>query len=86
MSRFIHWPLLATIVGLGFLGLYWTRGGRWAAFAGILWLAYSLYELGMRLRWLCSGECNIRVDLLLIYPVLIGFSLAGIVSTVRRRS
>jgi len=28
----------------------------------------------MRLRWLCTGECNIRVDLLLIYPVLLVIS------------
>jgi hypothetical protein len=26
-------------------------------------------------RVLCSGECNIRVDLLLFYPVLLGATL-----------
>ncbi|MBC7601308.1 MAG: hypothetical protein H7255_01425 [Ramlibacter sp.] len=26
-------------------------------------------------RVLCSGECNIRVDLLVIYPVLLGATL-----------
>ena len=25
----------------------------------------------MKRRWLCSGECNIRVDLLVIYPALL---------------
>ena len=38
----------------------------------VIWLSYSVYEFLMYKRVLCSGECNIRVDLLLIYPILIG--------------
>jgi hypothetical protein len=38
----------------------------------------------MKRRWLCSGECNIRVDLLVIYPaLLLGLVVAGI-SLLRR--
>lgn len=37
---------------------------------GMIWLLYVLYEYGMKLRILCSGECNIRIDLLIIYPIL----------------
>ena len=37
-----------------------------------LWLSYSVYEYLMYKRVLCSGDCNIRVDLLLFYPLLIG--------------
>jgi len=33
----------------------------------------------MQIRVLCSGECNIRVDLLLIYPVLLALTLASLV-------
>jgi hypothetical protein len=86
VTLFIQWPLLAAVPGLLLLALYWSRGGRWTAYAGILWLGYAVYELGMRLRWLCTGECNIRVDLLLIYPLLAALSVAGIVSAIRRRS
>jgi hypothetical protein len=32
---------------------------------------YALYEFGMKRRCLCSGECNIRIDLLVLYPVLL---------------
>jgi hypothetical protein len=33
----------------------------------------------MKRRWLCSGECDIRIDLLLIYPLLvIGLVAAGV--------
>jgi hypothetical protein len=38
--------------------------------AAALWLLYTGYELAMMARILCTGECNIRVDLLLICPVL----------------
>lgn len=37
----------------------------------------------MHRRWLCSGECNIRVDLLLLYPLLILLSLAAAALAVR---
>jgi hypothetical protein len=85
MSLFIQWPLLTVVPGLIFLGLYRTSGKRWPAIAGVLWLVYGVYELGMQQRWLCTGECNIRVDLLLIYPLLAVVSLAGLVSAARRR-
>ncbi len=43
--------------------------------AGLLWVAYSIYEFLMYMRILCTGECNIRIDLLVIYPLLIVASL-----------
>jgi hypothetical protein len=36
-----------------------------------LWASYSGYEYLMKVRVLCSGECDIRIDLLAIYPALI---------------
>jgi hypothetical protein len=33
----------------------------------------------MQIRVGCSGECNIRVDLPLIYPVLLSLTLAWLV-------
>lgn len=39
------------------------------------WLLYSVYEFLMYKRVLCTGECNIRVDLLLIYPVILGATI-----------
>ena len=38
----------------------------------------------MKLRILCSGECNIRIDLLALYPVLAAASLAGVVAFILR--
>ncbi|HUQ76015.1 MAG TPA: hypothetical protein VM183_14925 [Burkholderiales bacterium] len=36
----------------------------------VLWGAYALYEWLMKARILCSGECNIRIDLVLLIPIL----------------
>ena len=46
------------------------------------WSLYAFYEYAMRRRWLCSGECNIRVDLLLLYPFLLLISIAAAVTAI----
>ena len=51
--------------------------------AALAWLAYFAYELGIWLRVLCKGECNIRVDLLLFYPVLLALSAWAVVAILR---
>ena len=51
--------------------------------AASLWLLYGVYEYLMQIRMLCSGECNIRVDLLLIYPILLIVTLAAVMSVVK---
>lgn len=56
--------------------LVWRRSRRRSFLVlALLWAAYSLYEYLMLTRVLCSGDCNIRVDLLLIYPALLGSTL-----------
>lgn len=50
-------------------------GTRGFLVLALLWGAYAVYEYLMYARVLCSGECNIRVDLLIIYPALLGSTL-----------
>jgi hypothetical protein len=85
MAIFIQYPWLAAIIGMILVGLGKWRRRPTATVAGGIWLLYAAYESAMRLRWLCSGECNIRVDLLLIYPFLLVTTLVGIVSLLRAR-
>ncbi len=68
--------VIGGILGLAFLGLWLARRvpGSWLAALG--WMLYAPYEYLMHLRVLCSGECNIRVDLLLLWPLLLFTSLA----------
>jgi formate hydrogenlyase subunit 3/multisubunit Na+/H+ antiporter MnhD subunit len=86
MAIFIRYPLLAAAIGGVLLGLGRRAHRRVAVAAGVAWLVYGLYELGMKQRWLCSGECNIRVDLLAIYPLLVMGLIAAAVSLVRSRA
>jgi hypothetical protein len=79
MAVFIEYPFLAAVIGAVLLGLGRRTRRRTAVGAGVIWLLYALYETGMQRRWLCGGECNIRIDLLVIYPVLlIGVAFAGV--------
>jgi len=80
----IEYPLLATGIGVLLLGLGRLMHRRLAMGTGVMWLVYSLYEFGIKKRWLCSGDCDIRADLLFIYPVLFVGSVAAAVSLLRK--
>jgi hypothetical protein len=82
MAVLIEAPWLAAGPGAVFLGLWARSRRRLALAAAVAWLLYVPYEYGMRLRILCSGECNIRVDLLVLYPVLLGLSTLAAASAV----
>src|SRR5438045_9485882 len=76
MAFFIKYPLLAAPIGLLLVGLgRWTHRGL-ATTAGVMWLMYSLCEFAIKQRWLCRGDCDIRADLLLVYPVRLLRSVA----------
>jgi hypothetical protein len=85
MAFFVAYPWLAAIVGLAFIVLGKGFNRRWVLGAGIAWLAYAAYETAMHQRWLCTGECNIRVDLILIFPFLLLISAAAAFSLIRAR-
>lgn len=85
LTIFIAYPLLALLPAALFVVLY-RASRRWAAAAAAaLWLLYTVYEYGMHRRWLCTGECNIRVDLLLLYPVLWIVSIVAVIAAIRGR-
>jgi hypothetical protein len=70
LGVFIAWPALALAPAALFAALYLRCRRTSVLLAALAWLAYVPYEQAMKLRILCSGECNIRVDLLLFYPML----------------
>lgn len=79
MAIFVQYPYLAALIGVILLGLGLRTRHRTPVGVGVAWLLYALYETAMQQRWLCSGECNIRIDLLVIYPVLlIALVVAGV--------
>ena len=79
---FSHQPWLALLpAALLALTAFFSRS-RFAWFVAALWLVYAAYEYGVSIRVLCSGECNIRVDLLLFAPLLVIFTLIACVTAV----
>jgi hypothetical protein len=75
--------LACLIVAICFaIGWFHTRGVT-PVIAAALWLAYPPYEYWYQSR--CTGECNIRVDLVLIAPVLLVVSILAGISLVHRR-
>lgn len=77
MAVFIEQPLLAAVPVCIFLVLFAVSRRFLVLTAAAAWLAYLPYEYAMKLRILCSGECNIRIDLLVLYPALLAISVAG---------
>ena len=63
----IIFPFGATIVGTLYIRMFLKLRTKLSMLTGILWILYSIYEYLMYIRVLCTGEYNIRVDLLLIY-------------------
>jgi hypothetical protein len=80
LGMFIGWPFLALVPAAVFAVLYVRCRRTVALLAALAWLAYFPYEQAMKLRILCSGECNIRVDLLLFYPLLLLVSVLALVA------
>jgi hypothetical protein len=84
-SVFVAYPAAALVpCALFALGSYLKKGPI-TGLASALWALYAGYEFLMKFRLLCSGECNIRVDLLVLYPSLLLVSLAAIVEFLVRR-
>jgi len=81
----IGYPWMAWVVAAGLAALWrWSRS-KAAAVAAVAWAGYGVYEYLMYARILCTGECNIRVDLLLFYPLLLVLAVVAVVQGLRAR-
>lgn len=85
LGVFVQWPWLALAPFACFVALYLRSRSISALAAAMAWLVYLPYEYAMKMRWLCSGECNIRVDLLVLYPLLLFVSLTALWRSTRQR-
>lgn len=79
MAVLIEQPLLAAVPGGIFLALFAVSRKLLVLAAATAWFLYVPYEYSMKFRILCSGECNIRIDLLVLYPTLFTISAVGFI-------
>ncbi len=86
----VGYPFLALVPAAGFLGFYFCgrnreeRSHSKKAFfrvllGGLVWLVFAIYEYRMY-HWSKTVVAPIRVDLLLITPILYLFTIAGILA------
>ncbi len=65
--------IVGGIVAIYFVFAALRRPGHAAILAAGLWFAYAIYEYFIANGTLCDANCNIRVDLVLFFPLL-GFA------------
>jgi len=76
LGIFIEEPYLAFVPAMIFGEVFYRKRQYAVGITALLWALYAAWEISI--KWTCPGECNIRVDLLFIYPVLIGFTILSI--------
>jgi hypothetical protein len=81
---YVAFPGLALLPAAIFGAMYFYRRRNSSLIAALLWGAYALYESLMKARILCSGECNIRIDLVLLIPILWVAVIVGVVQFFRK--
>lgn len=74
--------LLLVLFVAGLIAAVWWvfRRGWIVPAAVVLWAGYAAYET--RFQVTCTGDCNIRVDLVLIWPLLLAVTVLAVVSAV----
>jgi hypothetical protein len=82
LAILIEIPYLGLIPILLFAFLWHKTRLKLSLTTTILWSLYTLYELYMHFK--CTGECNIRIDLLAMYPLLTGFTLVTLITLALR--
>ena len=76
-TLFIRFPFLAMIPAISFGAIYLRSGKKTLGVISGIWLLYCVWEALLHWRILCTGECNIRIDLLFLAPILWIATLAG---------
>ncbi len=79
MGIFAGYPWLVLIPVALFFYIGIAARARFATAIAILWLVYGMYEWLMYARVLCRGDCDARIDLVFIYPLLLLVSLTALI-------
>ncbi|WMY74603.1 hypothetical protein RHD99_01045 [Buttiauxella selenatireducens] len=74
MDLLIRFPWIAFVAALLFFVLWRLHPKRSSMVAALAWLIYGIYEFTIFFRLTCDDTC-IRVDLLVLYPLLLLISL-----------
>jgi hypothetical protein len=81
MGLLVEYPWLAIGIAAAFAVIWHRKRNLATLTATALWALYAIYEYLTFARILCSGDCNIRVDLILLDPSLLLVSIGAILGT-----
>lgn len=84
LAPMIQYPFIALIIASVFAGLGFAVKNNLMKVTALIWALYGIYEYAMYFSVECIGAC-IRIDLLLIYTVLILLSIIAVVSVIYRK-
>jgi hypothetical protein len=76
--------LICLLFVLGFGRWYYSYKIKICLVTAIVWGLYPVYEFWIQST--CSGDCSIRVDLLLIVPIIITLSIKSILSITKLKN
>src|SRR6266853_138621 len=79
MGRLTAYPYIALLIGIAIFFVYFKLRKNIYLATSVLWILYGIYEYLNLLKITCSGECDIRIDLILIYPILLILTLISII-------
>lgn len=68
---FIPMPFVAFVISAIFYLVFKKNASKTALVAALLWLIYGAYESMLKFGYLCSEGCDIRIDLIFIYAILL---------------
>ena len=81
---FTNFPLAALIPAILFFFLWRKRRSKLILSAVILWVVYTAYESYMTYIWSPTVSGPIRVDILLVAPVLYLMSIVAVIKFFRK--
>jgi hypothetical protein len=71
--------LIICLTAAALFGIAWYYTRSWLTLtAAGLWAAFPPYNYSVLAR--CSGDCNIRIDLLVVAPIMLGASVLALMT------
>jgi hypothetical protein len=82
MGVMAGYPALILLPMAALVALAWLSRSRIATGVAIAWAVYLVYETMRYFEILCIGDCHMRLELAVIYPLLLLGSVVAMVAAV----
>jgi hypothetical protein len=73
--------IICWIFATGFGAAFYFLKSSFSRRTAVAWALYPLYEVWIQSR--CVGSCDIRIDLLLVAPIILTLSIIALISAIK---